>query len=90
MIHVRLPDGATRALTPASTAADLAAGISPSLAMRTVAAVVDGWLADLSAPLPHGAVVELLPREDPCAPELIRHDLAHVLADAVQTLPEGA
>ena len=85
MIHVRLPDGATRALDPASTAADLAASISPSLAKRTVAAVVDGQLADLTAPLPDGAAVELLPRDDPRALELIRHDLAHVLAEAVQS-----
>ena len=89
MIHIRLPDGATRALTPASTAADLAASISPSLAKRTVAALVDGKLADLSAPLPDGAAVELLSRDDPPALELIRHDLAHVLAEAVQTLWPG-
>ncbi|TQM89843.1 threonine--tRNA ligase [Roseinatronobacter monicus] len=89
MIHIRLPDGATRALTPASTAADLAASISPSLAKRTVAALVDGKLADLSAPLPDGAAVELLSRDDPRALELIRHDLAHVLAEAVQTLWPG-
>lgn len=89
MIHVRLPDGATRALTTASTAADLAAAISPSLAKRTVAAVVDGRLADLAAPLPDGAAVELLARDDPRVLELIRHDLAHVLAEAVQTLWPG-
>ena len=86
MIHVRLPDGATRALASTSTAADLATSISPSLAKRTVAAVVDGQLADLSAPLSDSAAVELLSRDDPRALELIRHDLAHVLAEAVQTL----
>jgi len=86
MIHVYLPDGATRALEPASTAADLAASISPSLAKRTVAAVVDGKVVDLSAPLPDGGTVELMPRADPRALELIRHDLAHVLAEAVQAL----
>ncbi|MGB0968792.1 MAG: TGS domain-containing protein, partial [Halocynthiibacter sp.] len=86
MIHVHLPDGATRALEPASTAADLAASISPSLAKRTVAASVDGAVCDLSAPLPDGATVELMSRDDPRALELIRHDLAHVLAEAVQAL----
>ena len=89
MIHVRLPDGATRALAPQTTAADLAASISPSLAKRTVAAAVDGEPADLSAPLPDGAAVELIPRDDPRALELIRHDLAHVLAEAVQSLWPG-
>lgn len=86
MIHVNLPDGASRALAPSSTAADLAASISPSLAKRTVAAAVDGALCDLSTPLPDGATVELVTRDDPRALELIRHDLAHVLAEAVQTL----
>ncbi|NIY79872.1 threonine--tRNA ligase [Celeribacter sp. HF31] len=89
MIHIRLPDGATRALEPASTAADLVASISPSLAKRTVAARVDGKLTDLSAPLPDGAAVELVSRDDPAALELIRHDLAHVLAEAVQALRPG-
>jgi len=89
VIHIRLPDGATRAHRPASTAADLASAISPGLAKRTVAAVVDGQLADLTAPLPDGAAVELLPRDDARALELIRHDLAHVLAEAVQTLWPG-
>ena len=89
MIHVRLPDGATRALSSSSTAADLATAISPSLAKRTVAAVVDGQLSDLSASLPDGAAVELVSRDDPRALELIRHDLAHVLAEAVQALWPG-
>ncbi|MEX0304674.1 MAG: threonine--tRNA ligase, partial [Leisingera sp.] len=89
MIHVHLPDGAARALTAGATAADLAAAISPSLAKRTVAASVDGHLADLSASLPDGAAVELVTRDDPRALELIRHDLAHVLAEAVQTLWPG-
>lgn len=86
MITISLPDGATRALDPASTAADLAASISPSLAKRTVAAVVNGQVSDLSAPLPDGAAVELMSRDDPRALELIRHDLAHILAEAVQAL----
>lgn len=89
MIHIRLPDGASRALEPASTAADLAASISPSLAKRTVAAVVDGEVTDLSRTLPDGAAVELVTRDDPRALELIRHDLAHVLAEAVQALWPG-
>lgn len=50
MIHVRLPNGATRALAPSSGAVDLAAAIGPSLAKRTVTALVDGQLCDVSAP----------------------------------------
>ncbi|MEP1328541.1 threonine--tRNA ligase [Pseudophaeobacter sp.] len=90
MTTISLPDGATRALDPASTAADLAAAISPSLAKRTVAAVVNGEVRDLTAPLPDGAMVELMARDDPRALELIRHDLAHILAEAVQALWPGA
>ncbi len=89
MIHVSLPDGATRTLGPDATAAELASDISKSLAKRTVAATVDGVLNDLSVPLPDGATVELIGRDDPRALEMIRHDLAHVLAEAVQTLWPG-
>jgi len=89
MIHVHLPDGAARPLAPSSSAADLASTISPSLARRTVAALIDGTLCDLSAPLPDGASVELVSRDDPRALELVRHDLAHVLAEAVQALWPG-
>ena len=86
MIHVSLPDGAIRTLSDDATASRLASDISKSLEKRTVAAVVDGVLSDLSAPLPDGATVELIGRDDPRALELIRHDLAHVLAEAVQSL----
>ncbi|MEM7067763.1 MAG: threonine--tRNA ligase [Pseudomonadota bacterium] len=89
MIHIRMPDGATRSMAPEKTAADLAKDISPSLAKRTVAALVDGELSDLSTPLPDGAAIELIERDDPRALELIRHDLAHILAEAVQRLWPG-
>ena len=86
MINVSLPDGATRTLSDDATASGLASDISKSLAKRTVAAVVDGILSDLSATLQDGATVELIGRDDPRALELIRHDLAHVLAEAVQSI----
>lgn len=86
MIHVSLPDGATRTLSDDATASGLASDISKSLAKRTVAAVVNGIMSDLAEPLPDGATVELIGRDDPRALELIRHDLAHVLAEAVQNI----
>jgi threonyl-tRNA synthetase len=86
MIHVNLPDGATRALTQGTTAAGLASDISKSLAKRTVAAAVDGDLTDVSAPLQDGVQVDLIGRDDPRALEMIRHDLAHIMAEAVQIL----
>ena len=86
MIHVSLPDGATRTLSDDATASGLASDISKSLAKRTVGAVVNGVMSDLAEPLPDGATVELIGRDDPRALELIRHDLAHVLAEAVQNI----
>ena len=86
MIHVNLPDGATHALTQGTTAAGLASDISKSLAKRTVAAAVDGDLTDVSAPLQDGVQVDLIGRDDPRALEMIRHDLAHIMAEAVQIL----
>ncbi|MDG1472633.1 MAG: threonine--tRNA ligase [Ascidiaceihabitans sp.] len=86
MIHVSLPDGATRALTQGTTAAGLASDISKSLAKRTVAVAVDGDLTDVSAPLQDGVQVDLIGRDDPRALEMIRHDLAHIMAEAVQIL----
>ena len=78
MIHANLPDGAARALSDDVTAVKLASDISKSLAKRTVGAVVNEDLSDLSATLLDGATVELICRDDPRAHELIRHDLAHV------------
>jgi len=86
MIHVSLPDGAQRPLAPGTTAAELALEISKSLAKRTVAAVVDGAMTDLSTPLQDGAQIDLIGRDDPRALEMIRHDLAHIMAEAVQIL----
>ncbi len=71
------------------TGLDVAKAISPSLAKRTVAVVVDGALADLADPIDKDAAIEFIAREDPRALELIRHDAAHVMAEAVQSLWPG-
>jgi len=89
MVHVTFPDGARREFPQNVTGLDIAKGISPSLAKRTVAMALDGVLADLSDPIERDAKIEFLTREDPRALELIRHDAAHVLAEAVQTLWPG-
>ena len=81
-----LPDGGRRKLAAGSTPAQLAAAIAPSLARRTVAARVDDRLVDADAPLAADCRVELIERRSPEALELIRHDLAHVLAQAVTEL----
>jgi threonyl-tRNA synthetase len=88
-IALIFPDGARRDYPQGTTGLDVAKGISPSLAKRTVAMALDGTLADLSDPIDHNAKIEFVNREDPRALELIRHDAAHVLAEAVQSLWPG-
>jgi threonyl-tRNA synthetase len=89
MVALTFPDGARRDYPNGITGLDIAKGISPSLAKRTVAMALDGALADLTDPINRDAKIEFLSREDPRSLELIRHDCAHVLAEAVQTLWPG-
>ena len=86
MISVSFPDGASRQFDAGVSGGDIAKSISPSLAKRTVALVIDGVVCDLSSSLERDAKIEFITREDPRALELIRHDAAHVLAEAVQEL----
>ncbi|MBN9051644.1 MAG: threonine--tRNA ligase [Rhizobiales bacterium] len=89
MVALTFPDGARREFPNGITGFDIAKGISPSLAKRTVAMALDGTVADLNDPIDHDAQIEFINRDDPRALELIRHDAAHVLAEAVQTLWPG-
>ena len=88
-ITLTFPDGAKRQFDQGITGLDIAKGISPSLAKRTVAMALDGVVSDLSDPIDHDAKIEFINRDDPRALELIRHDAAHVLAEAVQSLWPG-
>jgi threonyl-tRNA synthetase len=89
MVTLTFPDGARREFPQGTTGFDIAKGISPSLAKRTVAMALDGALTDLNDPIERDAKIEFVNREDPRALELIRHDAAHVLAEAVQALWPG-
>jgi threonyl-tRNA synthetase len=89
MVAVTFPDGAQRSYDAGVSGADIAKSISPSLAKRTVAMMLNGEMVDISRPIEADAQVEFLNRDDPRALELIRHDAAHVLADAVQALYPG-
>src|SRR5674476_1207982 len=89
MVALTFPDGARREYPQGITGLEIAKGISPSLAKRTVAVALDGALADLADPIERDGKIEFVPREDPRALELIRHDTAHVLAEAVQSLWPG-
>ena len=89
MISVTFPDGASRAFEPGLSGLDIAKTISPSLAKRTVAMMLNGEMVDAATPIRADARIEFLNRDDPRALTLIRHDAAHVLADAVQAVFPG-
>jgi len=85
-ITLRLPDGSPLELAEGSTGADAAAAIGPGLAKAALAVKVDGELRDLAAALPDGAELEVITDRSPEALDLLRHDTAHVLAEAVVEL----
>jgi threonyl-tRNA synthetase len=89
MVTLTFPDGACRDYPPGTTGLEIAKSISPSLAKRTVAMALDDMLTDLNERVERDARIEFLTREDPRALELIRHDAAHVMAEAVQALWPG-
>ena len=89
MITLTFPDGASRQYPANISGKEIVEGIAKSLAKRTVAMALDGVVADLADTISHDAKIEFLSREDPRALELIRHDCAHVLAEAVQSLYPG-
>ncbi len=89
MITLTFPDGASRRFPAGISGRAVAEGIAKSLAKRTVAMALDGTVADLADPIERDAAIEFLTRDDPRALELIRHDCAHVLAEAVQSLFPG-
>ena len=80
------PDGNTREVAAGTTGRSVVEGIAKSLAKRTVAMALDGTVRDLGDPIEADARIEFLDRADPRSLELIRHDCAHVLAEAVQSL----
>ena len=86
MYKYNLLDGSQREFERQITAAELAKSISDSLFKKTIAVKIDGQLSDLSDLLPNGSKIELITKEHPDALELIRHDCAHVLAEAVQEI----
>jgi threonyl-tRNA synthetase len=90
LFKITLPDGSVREVAPGSTPADIAAAIGPGLAKATIAARVDGELRDVMRPFDGDAQLALVTtRDEADALELARHDFAHVLAEAVQTLFPG-
>ncbi len=90
LLKISLPDGSVREVPPGSTPADIAAAIGPGLAKAALAARVDGELRDLNRAFEGDAQLALVTsRDEADALELVRHDYAHVLAEAVQALWPG-
>ncbi|HMN54140.1 MAG TPA: TGS domain-containing protein, partial [Sphingopyxis sp.] len=85
MIRVTLPDGSAREVARGTTPAQIAADIGPGLAKAALAAKIDGELRDIMRPLEADTNLALVTsRDEADALELVRHDYAHVLAEAVQ------
>ncbi len=89
LMNITLPDGSARQLPDGATALDLANNISKSLAKVSIVARINGQLADLQKRLNDGDKVEIITRDKPEALDVIRHDAAHVMAEAVQELFPG-
>src|SRR6188508_2112103 len=89
MIDLIFPDGSKREFEAGTTGKQVAASIAPSLAKRAVLIKLDGELLDVDRPLSSGGKFEILGRDAPEALETIRHDVSHILAEAVQELFPG-
>ena len=86
MVSLTFPDGATRDYDDGITGAELALSISKSLSKKALAISLDGELQDLADPIEKDGQIAIITRDNEEALELIRHDAAHVMAEAVQSL----
>ncbi|MDX3910772.1 MAG: threonine--tRNA ligase [Sphingobium sp.] len=90
LLKISLPDGSVREVAPGTTPAEIAASIGPGLAKAALAAKVDGEVRDITRPLEQDAQLALITaRDEADALELVRHDYAHILAEAVQSVFPG-
>ncbi len=86
MVSLTFPDGSVRDYDDGITGAELALSISKSLSKKALAISLDGELQDLADPIEKNGQVGIITRDNEEALELIRHDAAHVMAEAVQSL----
>src|SRR3954451_13291773 len=90
MFKIALPDGSVKEMPEGSTPADVAAAIGPGLAKAALAAKINGEIRDITRPFECDANLALITSRDEAeALELVRHDYAHVLAEAVQNIFPG-
>jgi threonyl-tRNA synthetase len=86
MIKIKFPDGSSRDYKKGIVGSEIAESISKSLAKDSLVIQVDGTLSDLSLPIENDTQVRIITSKDNEALEIIRHDAAHILAQAVKTL----
>jgi threonyl-tRNA synthetase len=86
MVAITLPDGSVRRYEAAITGEQLAADIGPGLAKAALAVKINGEMRDLSRLIETDCTVAIVTKKDPDALELLRHDAAHIMAEAVQEL----
>ena len=85
-IKITFPDGAVNNYKKNSTAIEIAESISKSLAKKSIVTVIDGQLKDIYTPIEKSVRLELITSDNPQALEVIRHDAAHLMAQAVKEL----
>ena len=89
-VSLRLPDGSRREFPGPVSGAELAAAIGPGLAKAAIAVKIDGRPRDLATVIDHDADVAIITPSTPEGVEILRHDAAHVMAEAVKELyPQG-
>ena len=84
MPTITLPDGSQRAFPTSTDGSSIARSIGPRLERDAVAVRVDGVLRDLTLPIEHDAAIEIVTRGSAAGLEILRHDAAHVMAEAVK------
>jgi threonyl-tRNA synthetase len=85
-VAITLPDGRSREFPGPVTGAEIAAAIGPGLAKAAIAVKIDGSARDLATVIDHDAAVAIITRDTPEGVEILRHDAAHVMAEAVKEL----
>src|SRR5580704_19032011 len=85
-VVVTLPDGSKRDFAAPLTGAELAASVGPGLARAAIALKLAGQPRDLATPIDHDAAAAIITRDQPEGLEILRHDAAHVMAEAVKEL----
>ena len=86
MINLSFPDGASKQFASGTTGFEVASSLSQSLAKDAIVIEINGELRDLSLPLTEDARIRILTHKDPECLEVIRHDAAHILAEAAKEL----